>query len=122
MFVTVPSLLQRFKFDANKHKVSFLKTNKYWKFKELVGMTKNFQEINLTNGQVHKSKFAAKKGRMPIIRCRCGFEILVVPDLKAMNRAIENHVADHRQANKGPKRLTAFLTEQVLIAASEVNV
>ena len=83
---------------------------------------KGIQESNFIFSNDRTGKFVAYKTRMPIVKCVCGFEILVVPDLKAMNRAIENHVADHRQANKGPKRLTAFLTEQVLIAASEVNV
>jgi hypothetical protein len=84
-------------------------------------MTKNVQEINLSNGQGCKSRFTAKKERMPIVRCVCGFEILVVPDLKAMDRAIKNHVAEHKQANKGSKRLTEFLTEHVLIVASKIN-
>jgi hypothetical protein len=61
---------------------------------------------------------------MHIIRCVCGSEILVVPDLKAMDRAIKNHVAEHKQAKDGPDRLAcleAFLTEQVLIIAGKIN-
>lgn len=84
-------------------------------------MAKNVQEINLTNGQGRKSRFISKKERMPIISCVCGFEILVVPDLKAMDRAIKNHAAEHKKANTGSKRLTEFLTEQVLIVASKIN-
>jgi hypothetical protein len=63
---------------------------------------------------------------MRIIRCACGFEILVLPDMKAMDRAIENQVAEHKQASS-PERisafgsLTQFLTEQVLIVASKIN-
>jgi hypothetical protein len=37
------------------------------------------------------------KGGLPIICCECGAEILVVPDLKAMDRAIKTHVANHRK-------------------------
>ena len=37
------------------------------------------------------------KERLPIINCDCGAEILVVPDLQAMNRAIKAHVAEHRK-------------------------
>jgi hypothetical protein len=35
------------------------------------------------------------KRKMPIIKCSCGTEILVVPDIKAMDRAINKHVAEH---------------------------
>ena len=61
---------------------------------------------------------------MPIIRCVCGSEILVVPDLKAMNKAIQNHIIEHKQAKDSPDRpacLEAFLTEQVLIVACKAN-
>ena len=53
----------------------------------------------------------------------CGLRILVVPDLKAMNRAIKNHLAEHKQADYGlvPESLEEFLTEQILIVASEMN-
>jgi hypothetical protein len=61
---------------------------------------------------------------MYTIRCVCGSEILVVPDLKAMNKAIQNHIVEHKQAKDDPDRLAsleAFLTEQVLIIASKIN-
>jgi hypothetical protein len=53
----------------------------------------------------------------------CGLRILVVPDFKAMNLAIKNHVAEHKQADYGLAfdSLEEFLTEQILIAASEMN-
>jgi len=59
-------------------------------------------------------------GNLPVIHCTCGEAILVVPDLKAMGRAIENHITIHK--NKKPngervketKRLREFLTDQVL--------
>ena len=84
-------------------------------------MTKNFQEINVTSDPNRSSKFGAKKQRMSVVKCVCGYEILVVPDLKAMNRAIKHHVAEHKQSNEGSKRLTDFLTKQVLIVASKIN-
>jgi hypothetical protein len=61
---------------------------------------------------------------MRFARCVCGFKILVIPDLKAMDRAIKNHVAEHKKASGAlekltPGKLTEFLTEQVLIAASK---
>jgi hypothetical protein len=79
---------------------------------------KGIQESNFIFTKKRTSKFEAHKTRMPIIRCVCGFKILVVPDLKAMNRAIKNHVAEHKKAIGGPKSLTEFLTEQVLTLAA----
>ncbi len=61
---------------------------------------------------------------MPTVRCVCGFKILVIPDLKAMNRAIKNHLAKHKQAHIKSERLAFFeesLAEQVLIVASKMN-
>ncbi len=85
-------------------------------------MTKrSIQEINFPSDQERKSEVVAHKKHMPIIRCECGYEILVLPDLKAMNFAINKHVADHRKANDGSEKLTEFLTEQVMILASKMN-
>jgi hypothetical protein len=44
-----------------------------------------------------------------------------VPDLKAMNIAINKHVAEHKRAHDGPEKFTEFLTEQVLIVASTMH-
>jgi hypothetical protein len=46
----------------------------------------------------HESKPARKSNGMPIIKCKCGELILVLPDVKAMNKAIENHLATHKYA------------------------
>jgi hypothetical protein len=85
-------------------------------------MTKN-QETNFASGQSSKNKlFKTRKG-MPTIRCVCGLRILIVPDLKAMNRAIKNHLAEHKQADYGLvfDSLEEFLTEQILLVASKMN-
>jgi hypothetical protein len=37
------------------------------------------------------------KERLPIIYCDCGAEILLLPDLQAMNRAIRTHVTEHKK-------------------------
>jgi hypothetical protein len=83
---------------------------------------KNYQEINFASGKAHKNKSIIYKG-MPTIRCVCGSRILVVPDLEAMNRAIKNHIAEHKQANYGyvPDSLEELLTEQILTVASEIS-
>jgi hypothetical protein len=85
-------------------------------------MTKK-QEINFASGQDSKNKYPKYQKGMPIIRCVCGSKILIVPDLKAMNRAIKNHVAEHKQADNGlvPDSLEEFLTEQIMIVASAMK-
>ena len=85
---------------------------------------KSIQEINFSSGQDSKSKSLAHKKKMPIVRCTCGCEILVLPDLKAMNRAIKKHVAEHKQTGDNSDRiesLTGFLTERVLMVASKIE-
>ena len=51
---------------------------------------------------------------LAVIKCECGFEILVLPDLKAMSQAIEKHVLEHK--NKGAKAAEANGIEEELIA------
>ena len=88
---------------------------------------KSIQEINFTFDQDRESKFVSHKKGMHTIRCACGFEILVLPDVKAMDRAIENHLAEHRAAsdcsesNLALDWLRQFLTAQLLSVASEIN-
>lgn len=46
--------------------------------------------------------------KMPVFHCLCGINILIVPDLPAMNKAIKNHITEH-------KKLTGSgLTEEIL--------
>lgn len=44
------------------------------------------------------------KEHLPLIECECGAEILLLPDLQAMNRAIKAHVTEHRQKGRNTKR------------------
>jgi hypothetical protein len=84
---------------------------------------KKYQEINFASDQDSKSKSTTPKKGMPTVRCVCGTILLIVPDLKAMNRAIKNHVAEHRQVDYAlvSNSLEEFLTEQILEGASEMN-
>ncbi len=47
---------------------------------------------------------AYRKGKpecnMPTIKCICGQEILVVPNLKAMSEAIRNHLIKHKHGKE----------------------
>jgi len=68
-------------------------------------------------------------GGMPLIRCLCGAAILLVPDIRAMKRAVENHIDEHNKMNqktrKGyipPAKVRKILVEQVLEKASEQRI
>ena len=56
------------------------------------------------------------KEHLPIIKCECGTEILLLPDLQAMNRAIKTHVAEHRKKGGDAKRnaITSSKISQLL--------
>lgn len=64
------------------------------------------------------------KDCFPLVKCDCGAEILLLPDLREMNRAIEAHVAEHRK-QKGLMRIAEsnqvnqLLVQLSLIKASE---
>jgi DNA-directed RNA polymerase subunit RPC12/RpoP len=70
----------------------------------------------------------SRKSKMKCIRCpECGEEILMVPTLKKMIEAIENHVSTHKKQPSveidaptlKPGLIRTDLTEQVLEQASE---
>ena len=84
---------------------------------------KGFQETNLDSERMLKGKFSVSKKGMPIVSCACGFKILVVPDLKAMNQAINNHLAEHKKGGDGSgsiEPLEKLLTERIIIRASKI--
>ena len=65
------------------------------------------------------------KERLPLIKCECGTEILLLPDLRAMDRAINAHVAEHRKKGDNPSgaatssRISQLLAQLALRRASE---
>ena len=67
------------------------------------------------------------KEHMPLIKCECGTEILLLPDLKAMDRAIDAHVAEHRKKGNNPSRaatssrISQLLAQLSLSRAGEYN-
>ncbi len=98
--------------------------------------------LNITEEPCHDIKYKPKKTaeanplthkqnckeKIPTITCVCGAHILVVPDLKEMNRVIEKHVAQHKKAGncEGAQcwaldDLRQCLIEQLLNAASDVE-
>jgi hypothetical protein len=68
-------------------------------------------------------------GHLPLLTCECGAEILLLPDLRVMNHAIEVHVAEHRRkeedsskAAKTASHIRQILIEQLFGKASEMNI
>ena len=68
------------------------------------------------------------KERLPTIKCECGAEILIVPDLPAMDRAIKTHAADHRKKKRSEgsnitasSNISQFLSQLSLIKISAQN-
>lgn len=47
-----------------------------------------------------KPKKVPDTSRLPIIKCSCGAEILLVPDFKKMNEAIQAHILEHTKKIK----------------------
>ncbi|MGD0644737.1 MAG: hypothetical protein ABSA75_07520 [Candidatus Bathyarchaeia archaeon] len=63
------------------------------------------------------------KERLPIINCECGAEILLLPDLQAMNRAIKAHVAEHKKKRRNaPRKITSRNISQLLSQLSLLKI
>jgi hypothetical protein len=52
-----------------------------------------------------------KNQKLPTIQCSCGATILIVPDLAAMNRALKQHKAEHREVDEG--KLVEKIIEEI---------
>jgi hypothetical protein len=87
------------------------------------------KEIGLDNILEDKSAEVDERFKegLPLIRCECGVEILVVPDLQAMNRAIKTHVAEHRKKEilrktySNSDKISQLLSQLTLLKISEQN-
>lgn len=74
-----------------------------------------------------KQKKTAGTSGLPVIKCDCGAEILLVPNVKKMNEAIEAHVLEHtkkckniKEAEAEGERVRSLLITEVLDKASEM--
>lgn len=56
--------------------------------------------------------------KMPVFNCSCGVKILIVPDLSAMNEAIENHLAEHKRIT-GQILDEEIFVQEILISLAE---
>jgi DNA-binding NarL/FixJ family response regulator len=105
-----PSLIYRY--DLSEHE-------NIYEFNQ--GGAENFE----TNASLEER---GRSASMPIIKCVCGDQILVIPDLYAMNQAIENHVTKHRRTglskgknSDGYVNVKEFLIKKLLKAISELG-
>ncbi len=55
---------------------------------------------------------------MPVFNCSCGVKILIVPDLSAMNEAIENHLVEHKRIT-GQILDEEIFVQEILISLAE---
>jgi hypothetical protein len=58
-----------------------------------------------------------KKLGMPIYECTCGENILILPDLSTMDKAIKKHVTKHKKLTGWSMRYE-YLVEQIIDALS----
>jgi hypothetical protein len=81
---------------------------------------------------MHEEKSGDQNRKMvkhvPVLTCECGAQILLLPDLKVMNHAIEVHIAEHRKKEKDRRKaavtashIRQILIEQLLKIASETS-
>jgi hypothetical protein len=52
-------------------------------------------------------KMKTAKSHSSIITCECGKKILLVPDLKAMTKVIEEHAFEHGKIKEKPKEISS---------------
>jgi hypothetical protein len=83
--------------------------------------------VTILDGKSARADARLKEG-LPIISCECGAEILVLPDLKAMNKAIKTHVIEHRKNEmcieknlSTPGKIGELLSQLTLIKMSQKN-
>jgi hypothetical protein len=69
---------------------------------------------------LNKRSEGTSTNKMPIFVCDCGEKILIVPDISAMNAAIENHLVLHKQLT-GKTLTEQELTEKILSVLSYIS-
>jgi hypothetical protein len=62
-----------------------------------------------------KTQNHSSKQNLPTIQCECGHKILLIPDVKAMRLAIEEHSLEHKRKYNLTEEQTDTL-ENILIA------
>ena len=67
--------------------------------------------------------------RRSVIRCECGFEIPVIPDMEAVGITIDTHIEEHRRKQKDPakgeiaaKRVHDYLFRKLFEKISQMSI
>jgi len=73
-----------------------------------------------------KETCSNSKKKLPIIRCECGAEILLINQVEVLGRTIDLHVEEHRAKVSDPveaeavaKRIEDYLVKQALNKVSK---
>jgi hypothetical protein len=90
--------------------------------------TETATKSNVTEENTHAQSYKLLKEHLPLITCVCGAEILLVPDLDAMNLAIKAHVSQHRKNRTDAQgkentsgSISQLLSQLVLMKLTEIN-
>jgi hypothetical protein len=70
----------------------------------------NSQKIHL---QFEKLVQPEKHGKMPVFKCSCGSEILILPEIATMTIALKNHIIVHKELT-GQDITEELLTRQII--------
>jgi hypothetical protein len=60
----------------------------------VITINRNQQKKTNTNSEYYIKEI---HGKMPFFSCSCGAKILIIPDLPEMNKAIKNHIIEHKK-------------------------
>jgi hypothetical protein len=87
-----------------------------------------FVPISAEKRDKNPQSYELLKEHLPLITCDCGAQILLLPDLHAMNVAIKAHVTEHRKKEKNPHgnvnasgNISRLLSQLTLLKMSEIN-
>jgi hypothetical protein len=76
----------------------------------VITIKRNQQKKTNTNSECYNKEI---HGKMSVFSCSCGAKILIVPDLPEMNKAIKNHIIEHRKLS-GQILVEDDLTHKIL--------
>jgi hypothetical protein len=57
----------------------------------------SLDNLNLQQKKEANAQRTQNAKKMPLYKCSCGTEILIIPNLAAMVTAIHNHIAEHKK-------------------------
>ena len=64
-----------------------------------------------------KARNYSVKRNLPTIKCECGHEILLLPDIQAMGQVIEKHALEHKRKYALTQEETDSLEENLIAQA-----